>query len=182
MRGLKIILVLSIFFAAPSFAKGQYLTPQAFLQQSFGSADSVGYEAQAIWLNETDKQRAKQIFQRDYAGFRVRYWQHGSKTAWIFDEIGKTRPITIGVVLVDDQIEAVSILAFRESRGSEIRHPFFTQQFVGLTLEGEGTELSDSIDGITGATLSVRAATRVARFALYLNGRVDIEGHTLLDE
>lgn len=184
MRWACILLVLSGLSLATNFAlaKGVYLSPQAFLQQSFGSSSLV---SQALWLDDADKQQAKAIFRRDYVGFRVRYWQDGQdgqKTAWILDEIGKTRPITFGVVVTGDQIENVTVLEFRESRGSEIRHPFFTEQFVGLKLAGEGADLSDSVDGITGATLSVRAATRVARFALYLSTQVTSNAQTRLDE
>jgi hypothetical protein len=63
------------------------------------------------------------------------------------------------------------VLAFRESRGWEIRYPFFTDQFSGLTLAPDGY-LSKPIDGITGATLSVRAVERVTRLALWLNAQV----------
>jgi Na+-translocating ferredoxin:NAD+ oxidoreductase RnfG subunit len=41
-----------------------------------------------------------------------------------------------------------------------------------LTLATDGY-LSDSIDGITGATLSVRAVERVARLALWLDMQVN---------
>ncbi len=69
------------------------------------------------------------------------------------------------------RIERVEVLAFRESRGWEIRYPFFTSQFSGLTLAPDGY-LSQSVDGITGATLSVRAVERVARLALWLDAQV----------
>ena len=181
MRWTRTLLVSIALVLATSFAmaKGVYLSPQEFLQQSFGS---FSQGSQALWLDDADKQQDKAIFHRDYVGFRVRYWQDGQKTAWILNDIGKTRPITFGVVVTGDQIENVTVLEFRESRGGEIRHPFFTKQFAGLKLAGEGADLSDSVDGITGATLSVRAATRVARFALYLSTRVTSNTQARLDE
>ena len=57
---------------------------------------------------------------------------------------------------------------YRESRGEEIHLPAFLQQFVGNVLKGNA--LSQPIDGITGATLSVGAMTRMAKTALLLNG------------
>jgi hypothetical protein len=66
----------------------------------------------------------------------------------------------------------IEVLAFRESRGWEIRYPFFTSQFSGLELADDGY-LSESIDGITGATMSVRAVERVARLALWLDAQVE---------
>jgi Na+-transporting NADH:ubiquinone oxidoreductase subunit NqrC len=60
------------------------------------------------------------------------------------------------------------VLIFRESHGWEVRHDFFTDQFKGLTLDGD-SNLSARIDGISGATLSVNALRNLARFALYLD-------------
>jgi hypothetical protein len=57
---------------------------------------------------------------------------------------------------------------FRESRGWEVKYPFFTDQFARIGLTGEG-ELDRQIDGITGATLSVQAMKRMARVALRLH-------------
>ena len=65
-------------------------------------------------------------------------------------------------------IERLRVLAFRESRGWEVRYPFFTDQFKGVGLT-DGHALDKAIDGISGATLSVRALEKLARLALYLH-------------
>ena len=96
----------------------------------------------------------------------MRYWQSGDRSVWILNEIGKEQPITFGVVIQAGKIERVKVLAFRESRGGEIRHPAFTQQFKDATLVGKA--LDRHIDGVSGATLSVWAMTAVTRLALYL--------------
>jgi len=62
----------------------------------------------------------------------------------------------------------VKVLIFRESRGDEIRHAFFTQQFKQATLQSN-SQLDQTIDGISGATMSVRAFTKLARLALFLS-------------
>jgi Na+-transporting NADH:ubiquinone oxidoreductase subunit NqrC len=49
-----------------------------------------------------------------------------------------------------------------------VRYPFFTDQFNGLQLD-ENNRLQRKIDGISGATLSVNALTRLARLALHLH-------------
>ena len=95
----------------------------------------------------------------------------GDRTAWVIDEIGKERPITIGVVVADGRIESVDVLAFRESRGGEVRYPFFTKQYKNLGLK-DGDRLDGHVDGITGATLSVWAVTKVSRLALVLHSEV----------
>ncbi|MDP4879954.1 MAG: FMN-binding protein [Opitutales bacterium] len=45
---------------------------------------------------------------------------------------------------------------------------FFTDQFEGLELTNENT-LNRKIDGISGATLSVNALTRLSKLALHLH-------------
>jgi hypothetical protein len=87
---------------------------------------------------------------------------------WILDEIGKDRPITAGFVVNQGRLEEVRVLVFRESRGWEIKHGFFTRQFADLWLS-TGDRLSGPIDNITGATLSVKAMTRMATAALLLH-------------
>jgi hypothetical protein len=52
-----------------------------------------------------------------------------------------------------------------------VSRPFFTRQFVGAKLAGG--RLERDIDGIVGATLSVRALTRLSAAALYLSQQVD---------
>ncbi len=148
---------------------GQYLTVDEFLDLGFG--DDAEPESKVFWLTPALKARIKAIRGKDFPLLRVRYWQLGSRTAWILEEIGKEMPITIGVVVdsgsARSSVARVEILAFRESRGWEVRHSFFTEQFRGAAL-AERDVLSQHIDGITGATLSVRAVKQVTLIALLL--------------
>ena len=129
-------------------------------------------EMHKLWVTDETREAAKAAVGWFPPGLRLRYWQEGQCTAWILEDIGKDKPITLGIVVSGNRIERVDVLAFRETRGWEIRYPFFTNQFSGLTLAPDGY-LSDSIDGITGATLSVRAVERVARLALWLDAHVN---------
>ncbi len=144
----------------------QYMTREEFVEQAFaGSAQAP--EWTFLRLTRDLKASAAAILGHPYQGMRVRYWQAGARSAWIIDEIGKDMPITIGVVVDAAQIHQVSILVYREERGGEVHQDFFTRQFQGLKLQQQG--LSGSIDGITGATLSVAAVTRAATLALMLD-------------
>ena len=71
-----------------------------------------------------------------------------------------------------NKIESIKVLAFRESRGWEVRYPFFTDQFSDVALK-ENKQLDRHIDGISGATLSVRAMTKMARLALFLHQEIE---------
>jgi len=153
-----------------ALGKGIYLTADAFLAESFAPAQPL---MESLWLTDDIRGSAKQILNHAYPGLRIRYWrdseESSQRTAWILNEVGKTRPITIGIAIADDEIERVRILEFRESRGAEVRMDFFTRQFIGLSLQPPKGLLSESIDGISGATLSVKAVKKTARFALFLH-------------
>ena len=92
-------------------------------------------------------------------------------TAAIGAEVGDVDLADVSGTDFDDLRKAFldhKVLVFRESRGWEVRHPFFTDQFRDAGLTGE-LALDRNIDGISGATLSVRALSRLARLALYLH-------------
>ncbi len=150
-------------------AGGVYQEPDAFIAEVFN--DNVPKPG-VIWLDKDIKAQLKDILGHNYKGLRVRYWQQDDRTAWILDEIGKDKPITTGIVINQGRIERVRILVFRESRGWEVRHSFFTEQFDDATLK-QNRELDRGIDNISGATLSVRAVTRLARVALLLDQQLN---------
>ena len=171
MKALKFACVLlSFLLPFSALGKGVYMTPEEFLAESFSAAPP---QIESLWLNNEIRDGAKQILHHAYPGMRIRYWHSGEgadqRTAWIMNEVGKTRPITIGIVIAGDHIERVRVLEFRESRGAEVRMTFFTRQFAGLSLQPAKLQLSGNIDGITGATLSVKAVKKTARFALFLH-------------
>jgi len=160
--------ILALLLAAGAGAE-DYLSREDFLAAAFGTDTP---QLQTLWLNGAQREAAISAVGWAPAALRLRYWRAGERTAWILEDIGKDKPITLGVSVRGDAIERVDVLAFRESRGWEIRYPFFTNQFDGMTLTGEG-KLSKPVDGITGATLSVRAVERVARLALWLDAQVN---------
>ena len=156
-----------------------YQTPEAFVDEAF---HGVPPAASALWLQPQLRTELGDILGHKPA-LRVRYWGAGSRTAWIFDEIGKTHPITTGVVVNTGAIEDIRVLVFRESRGWEVKHPFFTDQFHDVRLadnqKSDRHLLDRQIDGITGATFSVRSMKRVARAALFLHAHTQTSAGSL---
>jgi uncharacterized protein with FMN-binding domain len=167
-RFCRALLAALILMAAFSAFGEEYLSRDAFLGLAFGDKQP---KMQTLWLTDETRAAATAVVGWAPAALRLRYWQDGNSTAWILEDIGKDKPITVGIAVSGQRIERVDVLAFRESRGWEIRYPFFTEQFSGVTLAADGY-LSDDIDGITGATLSVRAVERLARLALWLDAQV----------
>lgn len=146
-------------------ARGTYLEPAEFIDQVFYGTPP---EPKRLWLSSELRDRMGELPGGSPATLRVRYWERDGRTVWVLDAIGKEQPITVGFVVADDRIERTEVLIFRETRGFEIRYPFFTDQFRGVGLK-DGGQLDAGIDGITGATMSVRAMTSLARVALLLH-------------
>ena len=142
-----------------------YQTTDEFLREVFASSPP---SPQVLWLKGDASDAATEILGHPYPGLRIRYWEKDDKTAWILEEIGKQKPITVGLVVGPAGMELLRVLEFRESRGWEVRYPFFTAQFEGIGITAD-RQLNRNIDGISGATLSVRALKKLARFALYLD-------------
>lgn len=155
-------------FTALAFADevvNTYLSAEEFKIKAF---PSVTPKSSALWLDDSLKEKLRNEFEYRYHGLRVRYWVADNRTAWMLEEIGKEQPITLGIVVEAGVIQSMDVLVYRETRGGEIRFPFFTDQFKELTV-GDKAGLSGRIDGITGATLSVRAAQKIARIALFFD-------------
>lgn len=148
-----------------SYAKVESVAPDEYLNRIF---EGQVPESQTIWMSGEVKDSAIKILGHEPNFLRLRYWRDNTKTVWIIDEIGKTEPITFGFVVASNKIESAEVLEFRESRGWEIQYEFFRKQFTGAFLDTE-QRLDRTIDGISGATLSVRAMTRVSRLVLYLS-------------
>lgn len=142
-------------------------TQAKFLTRAFTGPQP---EPAIIWLSGERKTGVRQLLGHDYPALRLRYWCREKRSAWILDEVGKELPITVGIVIDENHISSLRVLTYRENRGGEVATPSFTDQFNGAAL-GMDKTLDIEIDGITGATLSVQALTRLAAVALYLHSQ-----------
>lgn len=143
-------------------APGVYEQPNAFISEAFSGHPPV---PRKLWITRELRGNAAAILGHAPGSLRYSYWQRGSRTAWVLDEVGKELPITAGILIDAGRVVAVRVLIFRETRGWEVRYPFFTDQFAGIMLDRDN-RLNKNIDGISGATLSVNALARLTRLAL----------------
>lgn len=160
--------LIAAMFLAPYLAwaaPGMYQERHEFLAEVFFNEVPA---PTVVWVTSDLREQATKILGHLPPSLRIRYWQRHQQSAWIIDEIGKERPITIGVGIRAGQIQTVRVLEFREAYGWEVRYPFFTEQFTGAEL-GANQGLTIDVDSISGATLSVSAVRRVAALALFLH-------------
>jgi hypothetical protein len=165
LKKLLLIILLSCF---SSLQAGEYQSTEDFLTQVFSGNPP---KPKLLWLKKDIRKNAAQILKHRPGFLRTRYWQSDQQSVWVINEIGKTKFITIAIVIQDKKIVLLKVLAFRESRGWEVKHEFFTDQFKQNELNADLT-LNKPIDGISGATLSVRALTKVAQLALYFDSLI----------
>ena len=169
MKAVKPVLLFFLIAKLMYGLEDVYLKPEAFIANTFASEPEI----KTIWLKKDIKAKIKELTGLDYPGLRIRYWELGNKRAWILEAIGKVKLITTGFVTQDQAIEEMRVLIYRETHGYEVQYPFFRNQFEGLHFRSNNNyQLNKKIDGISGATLSVNALTKLAKIALYLDNCV----------
>ena len=163
------LLMLGLAATLPAYeVQIRHLSQPDFLQQVFGSASP---QPGLLPLRGELRERVTKVLGHPYRGMRLRYWHSDEISAWLIDEKSKDMPMTVGVAVGPGGIVDLEILVYREPRGGEVHEAFFRRQYRGMTLNDDDT-LSGDVDGITGATLSVDATSRVAAMALVLHQAV----------
>jgi hypothetical protein len=162
---LPVIAVAALSWPLSAIPDSVYETREGFLQRAFSGSPP---EPLIIWLSGDRKPVIRQVLGHDYPALRLRYWCQAGRSAWILEEIGKELPITVGVIVERNYIKSLRVLTYRENRGGEVATAAFTDQFDGVKLE-QNQRLDTGIDGISGATLSVLALTRLATVSLFLH-------------
>ncbi len=162
-----LFLTILLFLPYPALSE-QYQSRKVFLQEAFLEQPP---KPQLLWINKPLKKQISDILQHKPGFLRTRYWRKNTLSVWILEEIGKTQPITVGVIIDNNKIVNLKVLTFRESRGWEVKHDFFTDQFKENLLT-PNLKLQNRIDGISGATLSVHALNKIARLALLFNQHI----------
>ena len=168
-----LIFVSVVAIAAGNLSEaGRYVDTQDYISGAFAGEMP---KPRVLWVSGPLREEVEDALGHRFGSLRVRYWFDGVKSVWVLDEIGKELPITIGITVAGGAITNLRVLEFRESRGWEVRYPFFTEQFTDARLVADGG-LDRRIDGITGATLSVGAVKRIAKVALILHDNVQASG------
>jgi len=159
------VLLLIMMIPALASAASIYETQTEFLERAFSGSPP---EPALIWLSGERKTALHEILGHNYPALRLRYWCATARSAWVLEEIGKELPITVGIIIDENHIKSLRVLTYRENRGEEVVTPAFSDQFIEASHDADG-RLDKNIDGISGATLSVQALTRLANMSLYLH-------------
>lgn len=176
VKSILVILLLDfqVTCAAGTSSKNN-LTKKEFLALAIKNTNSSEVqkpETKTLWLDKKIQSKVSSILDHNYPKLRLRYQQIRAEeyfqTVWFLDEIGKERPISFAVSVINNRVDLIRVLTFRESRGGEIQMQAFSQQFDQVGLNSESL-LDKNIDGITGATMSVSAMKKITRLAIILH-------------
>ena len=133
-----------------------YLTEKDALSLVF---EDLKIEKKEIKLSEDKKKiiqkRLKRKIKEDYFSFYIgtKDWKI-QKYALILDEVGKHFPITFITSLNQKgEVEQVSIMTYREKRGSDVKRKRFLNQFKNKSTK-DAIEIDNDIINLTGATIS----------------------------
>ena len=158
-----LVLLTSLYWVSQVEATHQ--NPMGFLSDSFPGRVPA---PKVIWISAKLRSRIEEIVKHRYKEFRLRYWAQGRKTVWILHDTVRSRLVSVGIAVDGSRIQKVEILLSTSKRGKLIRNHSLTDQFRGAALSPDN-ELDRNIDGISGATLSVAAVSRLAQLALFLH-------------
>lgn len=136
-----------------------------FLEEVFqGSVPKSDY----IWITPAVRPVVESILMHEYKGLRIKYWRNAYQTVWVLSDLVKGKPVCAGIVVSQEKIQRVEILSAEGRWGSLVKKESFTSQFENVA-SVKSNRLTRSIDGISGATLSVNAVSQLARLALALD-------------
>ncbi|WP_238339653.1 FAD:protein FMN transferase [Candidatus Manganitrophus noduliformans] len=153
----------------PARATVVYAKEEEALRRMMPEADR--FDADEIDLSPDQLSKAQNLTGKGFRDkkFLFKIGRKGKETvgyAVRLEAIGKERPITFLIgINSDGTVKGAEVLIYRESEGSEIRHPRFMAQFLRKTVE-DPLRPGQDIQVISGATLSSRAAAYVVRKAL----------------
>ena len=156
-----------------------HLTLEQALKKIFPTADQVLQTRISLDPGQTKKVEARvghPLGQMDYTIFVGKQQEKTLGYAIVDEELGKYRPIT-SMIGIDPEgkVLEVAIMVYRESRGGEVAHKRFLQQYVGKTSR-DAIRVRQDVISITGATLSVRAVSTQVRKALAIVEEVFLKG------
>jgi thiamine biosynthesis lipoprotein len=154
--------LLAVVATAPRSRADVYLTEEQALKLAFPGADRIDKRLLALTASERDAIAAKLAGQDPPRVFKLWIGRKGAAIvgyAVIDDVLGKSEPITY-MLAVDEKlsVRSVEILAYRESRGGEVRQPDWRAQFAGKDATS-ALRVGKDIRNIAGATISCRALT-----------------------
>lgn len=163
-----LICIFCLIIGPVQFVNGEETVDQKkslYLEEIFqGSPPEPGY----LWITPLIRSKIETVIMHGYKGFRVKYWDKDEETVWILEDTAKEQPVCVGIITYLEKIIRLDIIFSNNKWGKQVQNIHFTNQFNNIEIDESGI-LNRHIDGISGATLSVNATSRLAQLALLLD-------------
>lgn len=154
------------------------------IKNSFGSEANINSYRLDITKNLKFNSE-KFSLQRFFGNFIYYYEIKENETlvgyAILDNVLGKVKPITFLILFnVDKTVKLVEIIKYREEHGGAVKNREWLSQFVSKSIDSD-FELNNGIDGISGATISVKSISKgVKRLVYLINNLGDDEKNQLV--
>lgn len=168
-----IFLIIDIFFFCPNKIYAGEIREKAEKLILEIYSDSVKILEYKYTLSQPLKLDSEKYARQRFLGKFVYYYEIKKEEETVgfalLDNVkGKVKPITYMIIFNTDlSIKRVEIIKYREEHGSEVENKFWLSQFESKTIESN-LILNNSIDGISGATISVKSIIKGVKRLLYL--------------
>jgi Na+-translocating ferredoxin:NAD+ oxidoreductase RnfG subunit len=169
---LSVMMICGLVFLAQAGFSSTLLTKDQALNEVLGKPDST--TVKKITLTKADKEKIKAKLDNRRILIRSKYQViFGTKdkkpagAAMIVTQPGKWGMIEfmVGLDANTAKVKRVVVMKSREKRGRQITKDNFLNEFIGKT-PSNNLILDQDIDGISGATISARAAAHAVREAM----------------
>jgi Na+-translocating ferredoxin:NAD+ oxidoreductase RnfG subunit len=167
MKSIVIAVVYILFFSSANiFAQEIKERTETILTESFGK--DVNFTFRKYTLSPNTKRKientVKQKFFKDWLYvYKISVKDSAIAFGFLDNVIGKSMPITFVVLLdVEGNIISTNIIKYREPYGGAVSNDNWNEQFTGKNSSSDFT-VGESVNGISGATISVNSVTKGIR-------------------
>ncbi|MCW8848452.1 MAG: FMN-binding protein [Melioribacteraceae bacterium] len=154
-----------------------------FIQNKYGA--DIEIKTFKLVLPEKIKLKSENFAKQRFFGSFVYYYEIYSSnkkvaSAFLDNVLGKVKPITYMVVFNKDlSISSVDIVKYREQYGGAVGNKEWLDQFNLKTVNSD-LELHKDVDGISGATISVKSVIKGVKRLVYLMNNLSDDEKDLL--
>jgi Na+-translocating ferredoxin:NAD+ oxidoreductase RnfG subunit len=177
------VVICSILFISASFAGEIRDKAEQIIADNYSdSAEIITYK---LSINKSLKSSSEKFAQQRFFSNFVYYYEIMEKNetigfAVLDNVLGKVKPITFLVILDSDlSVKSVDIIKYREQYGGAIEKREWLDQFSSKNIESE-LKVNNDVDGISGATISVKAVIKGVKRLLYLVNNLGEDERNLL--
>jgi Na+-translocating ferredoxin:NAD+ oxidoreductase RnfG subunit len=172
------VIYLFLFFSANIFAQEIKERTETIIKESFGTNVIFTFRKYTLLpeIKRKIENKVQQKFYRDLLYiYKISLKDSVIAYGFLDNVIGKSMPITFFTLLdVDGNIISTDIIKYREPYGGAVSNENWNKQFTGKNSNSDFF-VGTSVNGISGATISVNSVTKGIRKITFLYDEIKDE-------